>query len=85
MTSIKERIKLIKKLLRPIYPEAALESCSKSLKFINKENKVLRKRLSIELKKSRARERNLKELRKDNFNLSRQIQDINNRERRFYI
>ena len=50
-----------------------------------KENKVLRKRLSIELKKSRARERNLKELRKDNFNLSRQIQDINNRERRFYI
>ena len=58
-----------------------------------KENKVLRKRLSIELKKSRAREKNLKELRKDNFNLSKQIQDHTkqiedhtiNRYRKFYI
>ena len=58
-----------------------------------KQNKVLRKRLSIELKKSRAREKNLKELRKDNFNLSKQIQDhikkiedhTINRYRKFYI
>ena len=58
-----------------------------------KENKVLRKRLSIELKKSRAREKNLQELRKDNFNLSKQIQDhikkiedrTINRYRKFYI
>ena len=51
-----------------------------------KENKVLRKRLSIELKKSRAREKNLQELRKDNFNLSKQKQDHSiNRYRKFYI
>jgi len=58
-----------------------------------KENKVLRKRLSIELKKSRVREKNLQELKKDNFNLSKQIQDHTkkieehtvNRYRKFYI
>ncbi len=78
MKLIKKKIASIKDLLSPTYPEF--------LECLNKENKELRKRLAVELKKSKAKEKTLKEIKRDNFNLAREINDKNKiLQNKFYL
>ena len=74
----RRKIEVIKELLTPTYPRI--------LESLDEQNKKLRKRLAIELKKSRVKEKTLKEIKKDNFNLSREIENyIKDKEKTFSL
>ncbi len=72
----KKKIKAIKDLLTPTYPRI--------IKSLEEENQELRKTLSIEISKSKIREKYLEEVKVDNSRLAKEVEDHINPQRKAY-
>ena len=67
----KKKVEAIKDLLKPTYPRI--------IESLDKENKKLRKKLAIEIRKLRIREKYLEEVKRDNFKLAKEIDNYNSK------
>ena len=72
----KKKIKAIKDLLTPTYPRI--------IKSLEEENEELRKTLSIEISKSKIREKYLEEVKVDNSRLAKEVENHINQQGKAY-